>query len=127
MRYRASTTVNLALFPITALLLLLSGVGTPAHAADGRQSATALIKAILGSNGEGQGLARLPHGAAHRQPSAARQPFAKLAPAALPSPLEAARLGGSANRKAYRTRFGLIDGAHQPQGPPNRPLRALLG
>lgn len=119
--------MNLALFPITALLLLLSGVGTPAHSADSRHAATALIKAILGSGDElpqRPGKALAPSRVRPQHPAAALH--SQRITAALLIPVVSTRQG-NLNREAYRTQFGSIEGAHQPHGPPNGSARALLG
>ena len=119
--------MNLALFPITALLLLLSGVGAPAHPGDNRNAATALIKAILGNAGDGCTLRqRLASQAEH---SGRRLP-ARAWTATRPLSLQQDRasvglcLRSHGNRKAYRARFGFVEGAYQPLGPPQLPSRA---
>ena len=113
--------MNLALFPITALLLLLSGVGTPAHPDAGRASATALIKAILGNAADVSATPRqtavAPWHIHGRQAAWARLHAAPAAASECIAPRQCNRLG-SLNRKAYRARFGFVEGAYQPQGPP---------
>ena len=118
--------VNLALFPITALLLLLSGVGSPMRPGDSRSSATALIKAILGNVSDG---AKPRQRITFTQNQSARRHPARAWKASLPTGLQRVRASISlcrrnGNRKAYRARFGFVEGAYQPQGPPQRLARA---
>ena len=119
--------MNLALFPITALLLLLSGVGAPAHPGDNRNAATALIKAILGNGGDG---AAPQQRITFTQDQSVRRHPAQVWTASSPTRLKLARasvspyLRANGNRKAYRARFGFVEGAYQPQGPPQLLARA---
>lgn len=129
--------MNLALFPITALLLLLSGVGTPVHAADGRPSATALFNAILANCAEARtqrrssaGPLRLDAFATPRSAFADGRFFPAWRDGLLPSTEVSDALAGlrrGSSRKPYRERFGFAEGALQPKGPPSRPARSLLG
>lgn len=119
--------MNLALFPITALLLLLSGVGAPVHPGDARGSATALIKAIPGN------AANVPlcqktafaHWKAGVDQATYTRPTASPANADELAVAGQFRPGGDLNRKAYRARFGFVEGAYQPQGPPRAAARML--
>ncbi len=135
--------MNLALFPITALLLLLSGVGAPARLAEQRGSATALMKAILGHGGIGpaprqrglrQGLQRSLQrfdGARLSFPAlkAGVSCFDRFTVRGSGQPWAQRAIGrlGSGNRKPYRTRFGFVEGAYQPQGPPFTAALVLRG
>ncbi len=119
--------VNLALFPITALLLLLSGVGAPAHPGDNRNAAKALIKAILGNAGDGSAPRQR---ITLTQDQSVRRYPARTWTATSQIGLKQVRassgpcLRSHGNRKAYRARFGFVEGAYQPQGPPQILSRA---
>ena len=119
--------MNLALFPITALLLLLSGVGAPAHSGDNRNAATALIKAILGNASESS---RPQQRITFKADQSARRHPARVWTATPQAAFTQVRactnpcLRSNGNRKAYRARFGFVEGAYQPQGPPQLPSRA---
>lgn len=115
--------MNLALFPITALLLLLSGVGAPAHPLDARGSATALIKAILGNAADAplRQKPALPHWKAHGEQATHTRAAASPAPTNELAGPSCPR--GNLNRKAFRARFGFVEGASQPQGPPRAAAR----
>lgn len=133
--------MNLALFPITALLLLLSGVGAPARPADNRLAAnrlaaTALMKAILGNKamlgnvGERSTPRRRSNFSLNppgRQHVRTGWGITRTAIDTNVRQLQLAtrlNLRQDRNRKAYRARFGFVEGAYQPQGPPRLHARA---
>ncbi len=126
--------MELALFPIAAILLLLSGVSVPAHAAGQQGTAAALIQEIQGIFADGGALsvrtaqagcgqsgspARLRHGRLPCSSFVSRQTALKLNMRDLPG-FHAVRIAHALERKQYRTRFGFADGAYLALGPPSR-------
>jgi hypothetical protein len=112
--------VTLTLLPITAILLLLSGMGTPTRAA-GYQATIAALGRQWRVNG---GTA--PHRAsalaqgirAHAAPFGQQPPAADRRTADEAS-VRVARTGpATSGRKLFRTRFGFADGAYLALGPP---------
>ena len=111
--------MELALFPIAAILILLSGSVTPAHLADGPGSpATLLRRLFIPGPGRAVTEQRL-----HSQ-SSFKAEYNQQAPA---SPAEAAdclitsqvRLAYQlASRPVYRTRFGIRSRAYLATAPP---------
>lgn len=120
--------MSLTLFPITALLLLLSGVGSPVHAASYKETVAALRKQFFGAT------ATPPHVAVRSQGQRPR-----LLWHAIPVPAKSRRLsvlpqGGARigpvrpfERKQYRTRFGFAEGAYLAVGPPAGDSLVIFG
>ena len=120
--------MSLTLFPITALLLLLSGVGAPTHAAGYTETIAALRKQFLSA------VATPPRAAiaTHRQASlVAWNPAAALVNRheSLNAAREIARNGHVRpwERKRYRTRFGFAEGAYLAVGPPAANSLVIFG
>ena len=114
--------MSLTLFPITALLLLLSGVGSPVHATGYRETIAALRKQFLGS-----AVTPLPSTAARGQLCSSRFAWRSGCALAIGRELRVSAQQRRAprpvrrwERKQYRTRFGFAEGAYLAAGPPLR-------
>ena len=115
--------MSLTLFPITALLLLLSGVGAPAHAAGCMETLAALRGQLYGRVGDSMRVAALQ--GRNGTPGLARS----VATTATGSDRQGAVVAGAFHRqgplrpwarKQYSTRFGFAEGAYLAVGPPQR-------
>jgi hypothetical protein len=129
--------VNLTLFPVAALLLLLSGMGTPSHASGESQTTAAFLREIFrASPAGGKASLQLLAKVQVRQNSTvlSRGTFGSgfgLSMAhvtsgwatglRIPHLATASRALG---RKQYRTRFGFANGAYLALGPPADLARA---
>ena len=119
--------MELALLPIAAILLLLSGVSAPAHAAMERATTAALMRELFGYQNvsalrpeyqaAGRTIARQVQDG-DRSAGLLRREAADLV-AAQPLQSPAAAFA----RKQFRTRFGFAEGAYLAQGPPCRTPR----
>ncbi len=120
--------MSLTLFPITALLLLLSGMSTPAHAADCKMAIAVLGKQFLAA--ALQNPAQKPTSHAQHYTACACNTHAarhiRTAQCGLAGPQITVR-AGLLTRKQYRTRFGFAEGAYLAVGPPATRLAADLG
>ncbi len=118
--------MELAFFPIAAILLLLSGVSAPAHAAVQQGTAAALIRGIFADRAASPVRAAT-YTTSRRSGSSVPQRGGQFPPSPLaqsegrfgarPQVLRPAR---GFERKQYRTRFGFADGAYLALGPPSR-------
>ena len=121
--------MSLTLFPITALLLLLSGVGTPAHAAGYRETIAALRRQWLAA------VTAPPRPSAAGRQAQSSLPASRgvllLAREAQSDAQEAAAAAAPSarawERKQYRTRFGFAEGAYLAVGPPASAPRVIFG
>ncbi len=120
--------MSLTLLPITALLLLLSGVGTPAHAAGYRETIAALRRQLLAA------VTVPPRASAGKQAqSSLAAPCGALAltrehkNVAAQAAVTAAPPVRAWERKQYRTRFGFAEGAYLAVGPPASAPRVIFG
>jgi hypothetical protein len=122
--------VPLALFPIAALIFLLSGSGAPVHAVLGQQATGTAVRELLG-------IRPAPSGAAANSISALRarrlltQRHRALLSVGPPVPGAFGELPAStppalrpSPRKRFRTRFGFPDGAYRATAPPAKILAA---
>jgi len=120
--------VSLTLFPITALLLLLSGMGSPMHAAGYVETVAALRKQFLDQSNLSP--ARL-QAASHVFARQLRSALTGVHPNRVPhlrDSFTVAKVGlRNRNRKQYRTRFGFAEGAYLAVGPPMSAVAADLG
>ena len=112
--------MELALLPIAAVLLLLSGAGAPAHSLRERSSTVALMRHFLGTSGPAAEYLASPRSIrrAHlgHQASFAPQFVGLGTSAELPS--SSAVAPATRLPKQYRTRFGFADGAYLATAPP---------
>lgn len=100
--------------PVAALLLLLSGMGTPACPADGQHAAAALMGRFLG-------LPETRHGSLQARSQNLPRAWAPSAARDVSSPARSLLLGPvpvALRRKRYETRFGFPEGAYLSAGPP---------
>lgn len=119
--------MNLTFIPLATLLLLLSGLGTPAHTAGGCGATVALMNRLLGR--ADQPFARSTY---RDRLNAAHQDVSRVYASAIPADTAVAvptfvLSRGLTTRRQYRTRFGFGESAHLAVGPPAMGFCADLG
>ncbi len=121
--------MSLTLFPITALLLLLSGMSTPMHAAGCGKALAALGKQISGAARESSVQTPVRHAYRYSTGASRIRTAARVCMGgcdlAKSRPYGMGR--GLFTRKQYRTRFGFAEGAYLALGPPVTRFAADLG
>lgn len=135
--------MELALIPVAAILLLLSGASAPAQAQPGRLSAIALMRELLGATAPvsatrperrrfragfragsrtkfsaGLRAASPPRGAHRLTPLISREVLTSRLQKDLAGPPSHLGWARAAERKRFRTRFGFAEGAYLAIGPP---------
>ena len=125
--------MSLTLFPITALLLLLSGVGTPVHATGYKETIAALRKQFLGAPATGS-RAAVSHRHDRASLAAWHAAWDPVSAFAVDRRFPLAAAVGVQNgpvraweRKQYCTRFGSPEGAYLALGPPADAPFAIFG
>ena len=113
--------MSLTLFPITALLLLLSGVGAPAHAAGCMETLAALRGQFYGRVTDSIRVAA--RQGRNRTSGLARSVAMTATEGARQGAVVAGAIRGQGPlrlwaRKQYHTRFGFAEGAYLAVGPP---------